>query len=279
MHTKDSSTTKILHFVAFVLASLVLLTADHRKAIPAARTGLSIIVYPLQVLVDLPYRTTQTVRQFFTSHKTLSDENKELRRLVTIYSARDQKYRSIAAQNERLREALNTAKIFDESYLLSHILSVDTDRFRQTVTINKGTKQGAYEGQIALSGNSIFGQVIHASTRSSVIMQLSDPKHSIPVRNARTGEKALAVGTGVVNIVSLEHIENIEDIKTGDLYLSSGLGLLFPPDFPVAVVQKKHYNPADSMTTISATTVTDFNRTRELLLIWQAEKTAEQQKN
>ncbi len=279
MRIQDSSKTRTLHFIAFVVASLVLLTADHRNAIPAARTGLSIVVYPLKVLVDLPYTTTRTITQFFTSHKTLNHENEELRKLVTIYAARDQKYRSIASQNVRLREALNTAKIFDESYLLANILMVDANRFRQTVTINKGTEQGAYEGQIALAGNSIFGQVIHASTQSAVVMQLSDPKHSIPVRNARTGEKALAVGTGVVNIVSLEHIENVDEINTGDLYISSGMGLLFPPDFPVAVVQQKHYNPADSMTTVSATTVTDFNRTRELLLIWQAKKSIESQEN
>jgi len=279
MQAKDSSTTNPLHFVAFVLFSLVLLTADHRNAIPAARTGLSILTYPLKVLVDLPFTTTQSVSQFFTSHQKLSKENKELRKMVTIYSARDQKYRSIAAQNERLRDVLHTAEIFDDAYLLADILKVDASHFHQTVTINKGTKKGAYEGQIALAGNSIFGQIIHASTQSSTVMQLSDTKHSIPVRNARTGEAALAVGTGIINIVNLEHIKDLENIRTGDLYLSSGLGLLFPPDFPVAVVQKKHYNPADSMTTISATTVTDFNRTRELLLIWQANRSTEEPSN
>ena len=277
MLSRDLSKTKIIHFLAFVVISLALLTADHRNAVPAVRTALSIVVYPLKLLVDLPYSTIHTVSQFFTSHTRLSSENKELRKLVTIYSARDQKYRSIAAQNQRLRAVLHTAEIFDESYLLASILMIDPDRFRQTVTINKGAKQGAYEGQIALAGNSIFGQVIHASTQSSVVMQLSDPKHSIPVKNARTGEKALAIGTGKTNIVKIEHVENIEDIKIGDLYLSSGLGLLFPPDFPVAVVQEKQYNPADSMTTVSATTVTDFNRTRELLLIWQSGNAVERE--
>ncbi len=279
MHAKDSSTTKTLHFAAFAFLSVLLITADYRDSIPAARTGLSIAVYPLKVLVDFPHRTTQAISEFFTSHEKLSKENKELRKMVTIYSARDQKYRSIAAQNTRLRDVLHTAEMFDDSYLLADILKVDSGNFRQTVTINKGSKQGAYEGQIALAGNSIFGQIIHTSTQSSSVMQLSDTKHSIPVRNSRTGETALAVGTGEVNVVRLEHIKDIDDIKTGDLYISSGLGLLFPPDFPVAVVKEKHYNPADSMTTISAKTVTDFNRTRELLLIWQAKRTVEEQEN
>ncbi len=279
MHAKDSSTTKTLHFAAFAFLSVLLITADYRDSIPAARTGLSIAVYPLKVIADFPHRTTQAISEFFTSHEKLSKENKELRKMVTIYSARDQKYRSIAAQNTRLRDVLHIAEMFDDSYLLADILKVDSGHFRQTVTINKGSKQGAYEGQIALAGNSIFGQIIHASTQSSSVMQLSDTKHSIPVRNSRTGKTALAVGTGEVNVVRLEHIKDIDDIKTGDLYISSGLGLLFPPDFPVAVVKEKHYNPADSMTTISAKTVTDFNRTRELLLIWQAKRTLEEQEN
>ncbi len=274
MQLKDSSQTKTLHFLSFVFASLLLISADYRHAVPAVRTALNITVYPLKVLVDLPYNTTHTLLRFFTSHEKLSNENEKLRRLVTIYSARDQKYRSIAAQNQRFREMLETAERYDDAYLLAEILTVDSDRFHQTVTINKGSKDQVFEGQIALSGNSIYGQVIETAPHSSIVMQLSDPKHTIPVRNARTHEKALAMGVGKENIVNLEHIENLEDVNIGDLYVSSGLGLLFPPDFPVAVVQEKHYNPADSMTTVTATTVTDFKRIRELLLIWQKSRTA-----
>lgn len=277
MHLQDSSQAKTAHFIIFVLISTILLSADHHKKLSAVHTALNIATFPLKFIVDLPYSTSRNVREFFTSHAKLSKENKELRKHVTIYAARDQRYRSIAAENQRLREALNTVQKADEPFLLANIMTVDTDRFHQTVTIDKGTNDGAYEGQIALAGNSIFGQVIKASPYSSIVMQLSDPKHAIPVRNARTGESALAVGTGETNIVSLEHIDKIEDVENDDLYVSSGLGLLFPPDFPVATVKHKNYNRADSIPTISATTITDFNRARELLLIWQSKPTAAKQ--
>lgn len=279
MHLQDKSQARVVQFAVFVAISLILIIADYHKTIPSARTALSIAVYPLKFLVDLPYTTAQNTKLFFTSHAELSTQNKELRSLVTVYSARDQKYRSIAAENKRLREALKVTEKTDEPFLLSNILTIDTDRFHQTVNIDKGTNEGAYEGQIALAGNSIFGQIIESSPYSSIVMQLSDPKHSIPVRNVRTGENALAVGTGQTNVVQLEHVLNLEDVKTGDLYTSSGLGLLFPPDFPVAVVQEKHYNPSDSTTTITATTVTDFNRARELLLIWQSNPTTPTDEN
>lgn len=270
MHLQEKSQARLFHFAIFVIMSVVLISADHNRKATSIRTTLNIMTYPIKVMVDLPFSTAHKVRTFFTSHAKLTRQNRELRQMVTVYAARDQKYRSIASENTRLRAALDIVTDTKDPFLMANILIVDADPFHQTVSIDKGSNQGIYEGQIALSGNSIYGQVIETSLYSATIMQLSDPKHSIPVRNSRTGEHALAVGTGKTNVVKLEHVENLEDVKTGDLYVSSGLGLLFPPDFPVAVVKEKRYSPAESMTTISASTVTDFNLTRELLLIWQS---------
>jgi len=64
---------------------------DYRgsKLLPI-RTGLKMLVYPLQYSVDLPYRFTNFTREFFASHQKLSKDNRELRSLVGVYAARDQ---------------------------------------------------------------------------------------------------------------------------------------------------------------------------------------------
>ena len=101
------------------------------------------------------------------------------------------------------------------------------------------------------------------------MVQLSDPNHTIPVYNPRTGETALAVGTGKTNTVELTGIEH-EIVHIGDLYLSSADGEVFPRDFPVATVKEKRYdNQGSTDPIVLATTATDYNRARELLLIWQ----------
>ncbi len=107
------------------------------------------------------------------------------------------------------------------------------------------------------------------TTKTAVIIQLTDPKHIIPVRNVRTGTLALAVGTGEPDMLQLTKTESTNDVHVGDLFVTSGLGQVFPPDFPVATVEKVTYNPSDSFTTVKAKTVTSFNKTRELLLIWR----------
>ena len=65
------------------------------------------------------------------------------------------------------------------------------------------------------------------------------------------------------------------DIQTGDKFVSSGLGQLFPPDFPVAIVDSVAYNPGDSFMRVKAQSLTDFSKTREILMIWRADYSSE----
>ncbi len=245
---------------------------DYRKEkLLPVRTALQLALYPVQSLVDAPSRAIKTLTEFFSDHQTLSSKNRELSTYINIYAAKDQKYISIQRENERLRAQLNATKAVSERFMLAEILSVSSNPFSKNVTINKGANSGIFVGQVALAGENIYGQVKSVSPTSAVIIQLTDIKHAIPVRNVRTGLGALATGTGKLNQIELKHVEATVDVQVGDVFVSSGLGQLFPPDFPVAKVGKVGYNPGDSFMNVYANSLADFNKTREILLIWRAD--------
>jgi rod shape-determining protein MreC len=190
---------------------------------------------------------------------------------VGVYAARDQKYHSIARENKRLRNQLSATPAVREKFTLAEILSVSSNPFSRTVVIKKGTNQGIFVGQVALAGNNIYGQVESVTPTSAMVIQLTDVRHDIHVRNSRTGLGALASGTGKFNQLELKHVETSMDIQTGDVFVSSGLGQLFPPDFPVAEVTTVAYNPGDSFMKVKARSLADFTKTREILMIWRAD--------
>ncbi|GAA0424663.1 rod shape-determining protein MreC [Cocleimonas flava] len=267
----------MIKFVILALISMAFMTLDYRKnRLLPVRTGLTkFLIYPVQYTVDLPYRLASFTREFFSDHDELSKANRELRALVGVYAARDQKYHSIARENQRLRSQLSATPAVREKFTLTEILSVSSNPFSKNVVINKGTDDGIFVGQVALAGNNIYGQTESVTPNSAVIMQLTDAKHAIHVRNVRTGQGALAVGTGKINRLELKHVETSMDIQTGDKFVSSGLGQLFPPDFPVAIVDSVAYNPGDSFMKVHATPFTDFSKTREILMIWRADYSSE----
>ena len=249
------------------------MSLDYRgeRLLPVRTIVTKIFVYPLQYAVDLPFRFTKYSREFFADHKQLTSANRELRALVGVYAARDQKYYSIARENQRLRNQLGAKSAVREKFTLTEILSVSSNPFSKNVVINKGSNDGIFVGQVALAGNNIYGQAESVTPNSAVIMQLTDAKHAIHVRNTRTGQGALAVGTGKINRLELKHVETSMDIQTGDKFVSSGLGQLFPPDFPVAEVDSVAYNPGDSFMRVNAKSLSDFSKTREILMIWRSD--------
>lgn len=245
---------------------------DYRGAsLTPIRSAFKMLIYPLQYTVDLPYRAASYTKEFFSEHSKISGQNRELRTLINVYAARDQKYYSIAEENQRLRTQLDAVPAVREKFTLSEILAVSSDPFRQDVVINKGIKEGLFIGQVALAGKNIYGQVKSVTTNSAVVMRLTDVKHAIPVSNTRTGAGALAVGSGNANILELKNIEANVDVQAGDVFVSSGLGQLFPADFPVAVVRRVAYNPGDPFMKVKAQTLADFTKTREILMIWRSD--------
>ncbi len=261
-----------MKFIVLALLSGFIMVVDYRQdRLQPVLKALQLGLYPLQTLVDIPSRLTNYTQEFFTEHKTLTSKNRELSTFINIYAAKDQKYHSIQEENQRLRAQLNAIPAARETFTLAEILSVSSNPFSKDVTINKGANSGVFIGQVALVGKAIYGQVKSLTPTSAVIMQLTDIKHAIPVRNERTGLGALAAGTGKTNKLELKHVEASVDVLEGDIFVSSGLGQLFPPDFPVARVEKVDYNPGDSFMSVRAGSIADFNKTREILLIWRAD--------
>lgn len=253
-----------------VMISIAMILMDYRDSrLSPVRTTLNILLHPLLYAVDAPFRASEHISQFFKDQNKVIEENRKLTSLVRRYAVRDQKYHSIAQENIRLRNQLNASPAKEERFMLAEILSVSRDQHRNTVTIDKGAEEGLYRGQVVLSGQSIYGQIFEVSPNSAIILQLTDTKHAIPVRNNRTGLGAIAVGSGNANQLELKNIEANIDIKEGDTFYSSGLGQLFPADFPVATVRSVAYNPGDSFMRVKAQTKVDFSKSREVILIWR----------
>ena len=68
-------------------------------------------------------------------------------------------------------------------------------------------------------------------------MLISDAKSAVPVRNNRTGERAILVGNNNMSQLSLVNLPRTSSINQGDLLVTSGLGRLYPEGYPVGRVE------------------------------------------
>lgn len=260
-----------------MLASLSLMTLDHRQHhLEGIRAALSVVVYPLQYLVDLPFAIGGWASENLASRRALLEENSTLREQQLTLQFKQQKFEALESENQRLRSLLQSSSRQWERVLIAELLRVDFDPFRQLVLLNKGSNDGVFVGHPLLDAHGILGQVVHVSPFSSSAILITDPSHAVPVQVNRNGLRALAVGTATSEELDIPHLPNNTDIEVGDLLVTSGLGLRFPPGYPVAQVSRIERNPTEPFATVRATPLAQLKQTREVLLVWPSTEGVEE---
>lgn len=249
------------------------MVVDHRhNHVETIRSAISVVIYPIQYLVNLPVAVGEWMGESVSSRESMMEENKRLRMQHMLFKAQLQKLAALKVENNRLRELLQSSKKVGENVLIAELLAVDLDPFSRRIVINKGTNDNVYLGQPVLDAEGIMGQVVHVGPFSGTAMLITDPSHAIPVHVNRNGLRAIVVGTGAADSLDVPYLPNSADIIEGDLLTSSGLGGRFPRDYPVARITEVKKDPAKRYAIVTAEPIALLERSREVLLVWPAEK-------
>lgn len=252
-----------------MLLSITVMVLDHRhNHLESLRSGLSVLLYPVQYLAGLPLLLSESASEAITSRAELESERDQLHDKNLLLRARLQKFEALEAENMRLRGLLDSSFKVGDRVLIAELMAVEQDPFRQQVLISKGETSGLFEGQPVLDANAVVGQVTHINPFSASVLLITDATHALPVQVNRNGLRTIALGTGLINRLELPHLPNNADIKVGDLLITSGLGGGFPPGYPVAEVIEVRREPGQPFASVIAQTTAHLDRIREVLLVW-----------
>lgn len=235
------------------------------------RRTLSVVVYPIRAVSDMPFHFFGWARQSLSEREQLLAENRQLKDENLRLSGRLQRMTALETENTRLRALMESGRQLQQRMQVTEILRVDLDPFRHQIVINKGMRDGVYAGQPLLDAEGVFGQVVHPGELSSEALLITDPSHALPVTDNRNGLRTIAVGTGELDRLNLPYLPNSADIQAGDLLVTSGLGGRFPPGYPVAKVTAVNRDPSATFADISARPLAALDRSQEVLLVWNSD--------
>jgi rod shape-determining protein MreC len=262
--------------VLLALLSVAVMIMDHQQGhLETVRRALSVAVYPIRVLVDLPSASFGWAREKFSERQRLLAENRDLRIESLRQRARLQQLAALEAENARLRALMESPARLANRVQVAEILAVDLDPYRHRIALNRGEEAGVYPGQALLDADGIVGQVVRVNPLGAEAILISDPSHATPVELIRNGLRTVALGMGDVSRLDLPFLPNSADIRVGDLLISSGLGDAFPAGYPVARVTRVERRPGEPFARVEAEPTAALNRTREVLLVWEGGEAAE----
>ena len=274
-HRAPHSQALGLRFLLLAALSILLLVIDHRNNhLNTVRKAIGATVYPLRVLVDAPVSAWRWISESSVSRNELELENSRLNAERLLTYSRLQRYAALEAENFRLRAMLDATERVQNRVRIAEIMSVSANPYRHVLVINKGSRDGVFDGQAMIDDLGVIGQIIETELLSAQGILISDPDHALPIEVNRNGLRTIAVGTGEYDRLDLPFLPNNADIREGDLLVTSGLGGAFPAGYPVAVVASVLRIPQEPFAEVSAKPAAALNQVRELMLIWQEDVAA-----
>lgn len=255
-------------FLTLAVASVALMVTDQRyDELSRVRGWITAAVYPAQAAVDAPFRAWDWLTGLFADRSRLRKENLELTARLRLANLQLQRFAALEEENRRLRDMRENSAGVAERVLVASIMNVDLDPFRHRVLLDKGATDGVFKGQAVLDAEGIFGQVAKVNAQTAEAILISDAEHAIPVQSNRSGLRTIAVGTGDPDRLSLPFVTSEADLQEGDLLLTTGMGGVFPPGYPVAQVTRVDRTTA-TFALVEARPTALLDRDREVLLVW-----------
>lgn len=139
-------------------------------------------------------------------------------------------------ENQRLYAALGLARATTDEVTIARIVGSSYDSPRRFATLSAGSASGVAIGQPVRSPDGLIGRVLESGRWAARVLMITDGASNVPVRLVRDGTPALAVGRGdgTMELRTLEVGQN--PFRRGDILVTSGVGGIFPPNIPVAIV-------------------------------------------
>ena len=176
--------------------------------------------------------TVGSVGDYFNA----ASQNGDLKRRLTASRRKLIEARATEMENKRLKALLGLTQQVENEVVVTRIVGSSFDSVRRLATLSAGASSGVQPGQPVRAAEGLVGRVIETGRWASRVLLVSDGASNVPVRLVRDGTPAIATGhgDGTIDLKTLELGKN--PFRRGDVLVTSGVGGVYPPNIPVAVV-------------------------------------------
>lgn len=226
--------------VLFGLLSLLLMSADHRLGLSGPiRSAISVVLSPIQWLALLPSRGASALEAYLKGVDEARDAAHQYQIRTIAQAQRLQQAEQLLQENQQLRELLQLRNDTPGPAKAVQVLYETADPYSRSVVIDKGQLSGIAPGSAVMDVAGVVGQVTRVYPLSSEVTLLTDRDQSIPVINARTGQRFIAFGDPVTLAGSLElrFVPASADLQMDDLLTTSGVDGIYPAGLHVGRIQ------------------------------------------
>ena len=262
----------VLAVALVVHTALISLQGRRRIDASFVRTWILDSLGPIEKLVDRSSHGVSYVWNRYIALIGLHDENERLKHENDQLRMQITTDREGVVEAQRVRELAGLQDPGIGKTIVANVIGRDAGR-SQTVTIDKGRAHGVKTDSAVITASGIVGRVILSSNFFSIVQLITDSQSAVGVMVESTRRQGIVKGTGGLDL-ALDYIDDDNDLKEGDKFLTSGLDRIYPKGLLLGVITT--VGPRRGLIkTVEVRPSADLGRLEEVLCVIDPSQTAD----
>ncbi|MGD0338748.1 MAG: rod shape-determining protein MreC [Bacteroidota bacterium] len=239
----------------FIFCSIILLLSNNNIQIQYIR---SLTVAVMGV--------AENTFSFIPNLFELPRENRILRRRTVELADEVAKLREARLENIRLRKLLRFASTTQFRIISAEVISKNLHLLHNTMVINVGSSDSVAPSMPVISDAGLVGRITTVSTNYSIVQLMlnRDFRASVKIQRSRV-DGILAWQGGMIAII--KNISKSQDVRVGDLVITSEYSNTFPPNIEVGIISSVSDEIGTLFKKVAVQPSVDFARLQEVFVI------------
>ena len=223
-------------------------------------------------LVGSAVRIAETPRKWSTDlwnqYQLLSnahEENIALKRKLQTLTANHAQIQELKLEIARLEKLLGASRNLEAPVRLARIVARNKSIYGESFLLDLGSRDGVHKNMPVMHQAGLVGRISRVGNNVSQVLALLDSRSAVNV----IAQRARAQGVFAISSEGESEVRYMplhEEMKPGDLLISSGLGGIFPKGLPVAHITKIT-DVRGLFPKIKAKAIVDFSNLEEVMIL------------
>lgn len=254
---------KAILFLIIVIVLFSLMTYQSRKGYALIENPAAFLLYKASAVVT---SFVEAIKRPFQMIAVRDEDNRSLQKRLDELTLERLRYQEALLENRRLKELLKLKEHHKDPIAAAKVIGRGTSHWTHTLILDKGLQDGISKDSTAISPKGLAGKIFNVSDAYSSVLLLTDINFAAAVRLQESRKEGILSGTGT-NKTVLKYMPPEHEVKEGDIVITSGLDLLFPPGVPAGYISKVSRQGAGQFQYIEVVPFVDSTNLEEVLII------------
>ena len=196
----------------------------------------------------------------------LEADNRILKNKIAVLQTELILYKEGYLEAQRLQKILSLQNDYHHSGIAARVIGREQAALSKTFWINKGSVHGLKSGMPVVVPPGLIGRLTDVSWHSSKVLLLIDENSNVDALIQRTRVQGIVRGAGSRGCM-FRYISKIQDVKEGDVIMTSGMSNIFPKGLLIGTVSHVDHRDVGLFLKILVTPFVDFSTLEEVLIL------------